>query len=324
MKEPYRLVTFLLLALACGAYGAVQTPPGPGATAATSPPTNSQAIKVDVNLVLVEASVLDARGQAVGDLRREDFHVYENGVEQQIRTFSHEELPLAVALVIDNSSSVEAALNDLRNGALETLGVLKPDDKIALFSFAMQPELVEGLTADRQALAEDLWALSPNGGTDINDALYAAATYLGRTSADRRHAAILVSDNEPSETGTHGVRDVVRAALDSGTPIYSIKVGYMEHSKWFFLTHPETPLHDVEKICQESGGQLIDLRRGILVTTAMKTILTWLKQGYTLGYSPTNLRQDGSYRSLEVRVGARGKSKYTVYARQGYYAPVGK
>jgi len=184
----------------------------------------------------------------------------------------------------------------------------------------MQPELVEGLTKNRQALAEDLWALSPYGGTDINDALYEAADYLGRTARDRRHAAILVSDNEPSEPGSHDVPQIVRAALDSGTPIYSIKVGYMEHSKWFFMSHPETPLHDVEKVCRQSGGQLIDIRRGTSVSIAMKTILTWLKQGYTIGYSPTNLRQDGSYRRLAVRVGSSAKGKYSIFARDGYYA----
>ena len=92
----------------------------------------------------------------------------------------------------------------------------------------------------------------------------------------------------------------------------------------FFLTHSELHLKDVEKICHETGGEMIDTRNGTSVSSAMETILTWLKQGYTLGYSPTNKRRDGTYRSIEVRLANRDESrkhKHTVYARQGYYAP---
>jgi hypothetical protein len=92
----------------------------------------------------------------------------------------------------------------------------------------------------------------------------------------------------------------------------------------FFLTHSESRLKDVEKICQQTGGEMIDTRNGISVSSAMETILTWLKQGYTLGYSPTNKRQDGTYRNIEVRLANRSearKHKHAVYARQGYYAP---
>jgi len=74
----------------------------------------------------------------------------------------------------------------------------------------------------------------------------------------------------------------------------------------------------------QTGGEMIDTRNGISVTSAMETILTWLKQGYTLGYSPTNKRQDGTYRSIEVRLNERGEAhgrKHTIYTRQGYYAP---
>ena len=178
----------------------------------------------------------------------------------------------------------------------------------------------EGLTSDHEALSVDLWALSPYGGTAIDDALYEAALYLGRTARERRRAVILVSDNEPSDEQTRDVPQVVRAAQQSGTPIYSVKVGYLQHSRTFFLTHSEPRLHDVEKICRQTGGEMIDTRNGISVTSAMETILTWLKQGYTLGYSPTNKRLDGTYRTIEVRLNERGEPhthKYTIYARPG-------
>lgn len=291
-------------------------------TAATTP--GAPTFKVDVDLVLVEVGVHDEHGRAVGILKQEDFHIFEDGKEQEIRAFSHEELPLAVALVVDNSSSIMAALHELRSGALDTLALLKPDDKVAIFSFGEKPEMVEGLTSDHEALSVDLWALSPYGGTALNDALYDAALYLGREASQRRRAVILVSDNEPSDEETRDVPQVVRAAQQSGTPIYSVKVGFLQHSRTFFLTHSEARSHDVEKICRQTGGEMIDTRSGVSVSSAMATILTWLKQGYTLGYSPTNKRPDGTYRAIEVRLNERRDShlhKYTIYARPGYYAP---
>ena len=316
---------FLLLA-ACWRLGA-QAPAPPARDNAVVKPSSVPTFKVDVDLVLVEVGVHDEHGRAVGNLKQEDFRVFEDGKEQQIRAFSHEELPLAVALVVDNSSSIVAALEELRAGALDTLALLKRDDQVAIFSFGEKPEMVEGLTSDHEALSVDLWGLSPYGGTDIDGALYEAALYLGRTAPERRRAVILVSDNEPSEEQTSDVPQVVRAAQQSGTPIYSIKVGYLQHSRTFFLSHSEPRLHDVEKICRQTGGEMIDTRTGISVSSAMETILTWLKQGYTLGYSPTNKRPDGSYRTIEVRLNERGEAhghKYTIYARQGYYAPAGQ
>src|SRR5271157_501045 len=245
------------------------------------PASGTPTFKVDVDLALVEVGVHDEHGRAVSNLKQEDFRVFEDGAEQQIRAFSHEELPLAVALVIDNSSSIVAALEELRAGALDTLALLKPDDQVAIFSFGEKPGMVEGLT----------------------------------------------SDNEPSEEQSSDVPQVVRAAQQSGTPIYSIKVGYLQHSRTFFLAHSEPRLHDVEKICRQTGGEMIDTRNGTSVSSAMETILTWLKQGYTLGYSPSNKRPDGTYRTIEVRLNAHGEAhahKYSIYARQGYYAPTGR
>jgi Ca-activated chloride channel family protein len=326
MKAVLAFGGLALLVLAGGSRLCAQSPAPPQERTRPAPPATGVAtFKVDVNLVLVEVGVHDEHGHAVGDLKQENFQVFEDGKEQQIRVFSHEELPLAVALVVDNSSSVAAAIDELRRGVLDTLALLKPRDQMALFSFTETPELEEGLTGNYAALAEDLWSLRPGGGTNINDAVYDAAVYLGGAAGDRRRAIILVSDNEPSEEGSHGLGQVVRAALDSGAPVYSIKVGYLQHTRRFFLTHSEAPLHDVEKICRESGGTVLDLARGISVTGAMKTILAWLQQGYTLGYASTNGRQDGSYRTIQVRVTEHGKplpKNYTLFSKQGYYAPV--
>lgn len=322
-KHPLTLAAVAVLLLSV--HSAAGTTPDPLPGAAPQQPVTAPAIKVEVDLVPVEVSVRDQHGKPIETLTRDDFRVYEDGVPQQIRYFSHAELPLALALVVDSSTSVAAALSDLRQGALETLSLLKPDDQVALFAFTEKPEELEGLTTNRKALTEDLAAITPGGGTNITDALYEAARYLGREAPGRRRAIILVSDNEPSVRGQHDDTQVVRAALDAQTVIYSIKVGYFEHSRWYYLTHPDSALGSVEKVCRETGGAVIDSRIEGSVTSALTTLIAWLKEGYSLAYSSSNRRQDGAYRRIEVRLSDRLKNparKFTVYARQGYYAPL--
>lgn len=327
MQRVMILAAYALFLLAGGSefFPALVAAEAKAGTAAAQQPTATPPIKVEVDLVPVEVSVRDQHGRPLENLGRDDFRVREDGVEQRIRYFSQTELPLALALVVDSSTSVAAALRDLRLGALETLSLLKPDDQVALFSFTEKPEQVRALTTDREALAEDIAAVSPGGGTNITDALYEAALYLGRAAPGRRHAIILVSDNEPSVRGQHDDSQVIRAALDGATVIYSIKVGYFEHSKWYYLTHADPALGSVEKDCRETGGAVLDSRNTGSVTSALATLIAWLKQGYSLAYSSTNPRRDGAYRKIEVALAERFKksrTKYTVFARQGYYAPL--
>ncbi len=330
MKPALAAVALALLVSACcpnlGAQGTAETPSAPASNALSRSQAKGPTFKVQVNLVQVEASVRDEQGRVVDNLTRQDFRLYEDGVEQQIRYFSHDELPLAIALVLDSSTSVAAALQDLREGALDTLSLLKADDEVAVFSFTEKPQLVQGLTTDRSALLEDIAAIAPGGGTNINDALYAASHYLGQQVHGPRHAVILVSDNVASDRGTYDEQHVVRAALDSGTLIYSIKVGFWDHSRLYYLMHPDPYLGWVNRICHETGGEVIDSQTVGSVTAALATIISQLKEGYTLGYISTNQRQDGSFRKIAVRLAAAPRNprrKYTISARRGYYAPAG-
>ncbi len=325
MNQAAKFTGLLLLLLTLSSKLDAQTTASPERGRPASAPSSVPTFKANVDLVQVEVGIHDEHGRAVGNFEKGNFSVFEDGKQQDISFFSHEELPLAVALVVDNSSSIAAALEELRVGALNTLALLKPDDKVAIFSFAARPEMVECLTSNHEALSVDLWALSPYGGTALNDAIYDAAQYLRRSAAGSRRAIILVSDNEPSDEETRSAEETVRAAQQAGTPVYSVKVGFLEgHSRAFFLTHSEARLHDVEKICKQTGGVLIDTHEGTSVTEALETILNWLKQGYTLGYYPSNRNHDGTFRSIEVRLNASRpsrKSRYTLYAKPGYYAP---
>jgi Ca-activated chloride channel family protein len=279
-------------------------------------------LKVDVSLVLVEATVRDNKGRIINDLKPEDFHVLEDGVEQQITYFSRDELPLAVALVVDGSSSISPVLPELHHAAYDTLSQLKPEDQVALYAFATHAERLIDLTTDRKSIAESIMGIGSRGGTNIADALYESIEYLGQEARERRHAVIMVSDNQPTAKGEFNGDDVIRLALETQTIVYSVRMGrdrlegtldepgWIPGARW------------VSKIMLETGGETIDMAAVGSVQKAMAAVITRLKQRYTLGYQSSNLRRDRAFREIDVRLSDRAqnsKHPYTIFARHGYY-----
>jgi Ca-activated chloride channel family protein len=280
-------------------------------------------LKADVDLVLVEATVRDQDGGIVNNLRRESFRVYENGVEQRIGYFSRDELPLAVALVLDCSGSMGPVLKQLHRVAFDTLSSLKPDDQVALFDFAARAEMLVGLTRNRQRITDAIATIRAGGGTVIPDALFEAALYLARAAPDRRHAIILVSDNENTLKGYTDESRVIRQALESEAVIYSIRVEEGLHPHSMYVLLPMFRDVSVPRITHETGGEVIDARSLESIRSAMATAISRLRQRYSLGYYSTNRRHDGAFREIDIRVtggSMDSQQTYKVYARRGYYA----
>jgi Ca-activated chloride channel homolog len=301
---------------------------GDGSLPATASAVSSQKspfrLRADVDLVLVEATVRDQHGGIVDDLTQQNFHIYEDGVEQTISTFSRDELPLAVALVLDCSGSMDPILRQLSHVAVETLSPLKPNDEVALFDFAARADLRVGLTRDRQRIAERIATIRAAGGTVIPDALFEAAGYLASAAPERRHAIILVSDNDNTLKGYADESDVIRQALEAQVVIYSIRVrpGPPSHEMGVIL--PIFRDVSVSRIAQETGGEVISAANIEAIRPAMTTIITRLKRRYTLGYYSTNHRHDGAFREIAVNItenSPNSNRKYTISVRRGYFSP---
>jgi len=319
-----RIVAVLALALAGTQAAPGQLPPAARPSVETFASTggaDKYTLKANVDLVLVEATVRDQEGGIVNGLSRDNFHVYENGVEQQISYFSRNQLPLAVALVLDCSGSMGPVLKQLHRVAFDTLSSLKPDDQVALFDFAARAEMLVGLTRNRQRIADAIATIQAAGGTVIPDALYEAAVYLAHAAPNRRHAVILVSDNENTLKGYCDEKRVIREALESETVIYSIRVEEGQHPHSMYVLLPIFRDFSVPKMTHETGGEVIDARKIESIRSAMATAIARLKQRYSLGYYSTDRRHDGAFRPIEIRITDDSSGgKYTVYARRGYYA----
>src|SRR6202795_1974889 len=169
-------------------------------------------IRVGVNLVLLDATVKTKAGQIMADLKKENFEVREDGVEQKLEVFSRDELPLEVALVLDLSDSIGPFLGPLRDAANTALAALKPEDEVALFTFSTEAELRVPFTKDKSKRAQDINALKVGGATNINDGIFVAAKYLLGAPPKGRRVIILIRDDVGTDAGGQGNHDILTGA----------------------------------------------------------------------------------------------------------------
>jgi Ca-activated chloride channel family protein len=305
-----------------------QPPPASGQPAAAAGDIHQASpggfnLSVNVKMVLVDTVVRDRAGRIIDNLKREDFRLYEDGVEQQIQSYSRDQLPLAVALVVDHSGSVSPYIDELRRIANRALQQLKPGDKVALFSFARSVERVVDLTTDRQRIADGLTRIRAGGGTDIIDAIFDATTYLAKVAPDYRRAIILVSDNQGTVQPQVSEGETIRMAMETETVVYSLKTSGEATPLGMRLPSLLSGMGSVRKVAQETGGEVIDVGGVGMLDAALSTVISRLRLRYALGYYPTSQAQGGAFHTIEVRLiehfGKPG-SDYTVQARRGYYA----
>jgi Ca-activated chloride channel homolog len=165
-------------------------------------PSAQSAMRVSVNLVMVDATVKSKDGQIIGDLKKDDFEVLEDGVVQKLEVFSRDELPLNVAIVLDLSDSMGPYLGPLRDTMTSALSALKPEDQVSLFTFSTTAQLRVFLTDDKTRIARYISTSPAGGATNINDGIFVAAKYLFNAQPNGRRVIILISDDVATNQAT--------------------------------------------------------------------------------------------------------------------------
>ncbi len=278
-------------------------------------------LSVKVKMVVVDALVRDRSGHAIENIRAVDFRVYEDGVLQEIATLSRDELPLAVALVVDRSGSVGPYIAELRKIASQTLEQLKQQDEVCLFSFAADVQRMEDLTTDRKRIARALDRIHAGGSTNIMDALHDAVSYLSAVAPDRRHAIILVSDNQQTANPRASERETITKMLETDTVVYSLKT--QGSALQIGMQLPSVIFGDsVKKVAQETGGEVIQVTQVASMNAALAGVISRLRTRYSIGYYPSGGSQSGSFHEITVRLdekyGNPGRD-YFIQAKRGYY-----
>lgn len=267
-------------------------------------------IKVDASIVVVNASVTDASGKAVGGLKERQFTILEDGVEQKIASFGAESTPFAAVILLDTSGSMEERVSLARSAAIEFLYGLRIDDVAEIYNFDSKVRQVQEFSNQRD-LRDAFYDLKANGMTVLNDAIYQAAQDLSNRPEKRR--AILVLSDGADTSSRHGSDKALKAALAVGATIYTVDMSPVDKGP---MRNPgEAALRN---FAEKTGGRFVSTPGGVAMRDAFKRICQELGEQYTLTYEPGNQRKDGKFRSIEVRIARPG---LTIRTRKGYNAP---
>ncbi|MBS1875990.1 MAG: VWA domain-containing protein [Acidobacteria bacterium] len=271
-------------------------------------------ISVDVDLVVLHATVTDNRGSFVPGLGKSDFRVLEDGRPQTIGFLDYGDQPVAVGLVVDNSGSMRRKRDDVVAAALVFARSSNPNDEVFVVNFNEKTSL--GLPARQlfSASADDLTlalkGVPARGRTALYDAILAGFDGLARSKLEKK-ALIVVSDGADNASRA-GLDDVLRRAGLSNVMVYTI--GLFDE-----FGNDRNP-GVLRKIARATGGEAFMPERTDAVVRICRRIAHDIRSQYTIGYSPVDRRLDGSYRSIVVTArGSRG-GPLAVRARAGYLA----
>jgi len=273
-------------------------------------------IRVNVDVVVLHASARNHKGVLVSGLGKEAFRVYENGVLQQIKSFSHDDIPVTVGLVVDNSGSMRLKQAEVITATLAFVRSSHPADQMFIVSFnenvsfALPPDAP--FTDQPERLQAALSKMRPNGKTALYDAVGAALQLLKRGNRDKR-VLIVVSDGADNASQLQ-LEQALTLASRSDAIIYTIGI--------FEEDDPDRNPGVLKRFAEATGGEAFLPQSVKQVVPAFERIAQDIRNQYTLTYSPANRSQDGTYRAIEVNAWAAGRGRITVRARAGYYAPL--
>jgi Ca-activated chloride channel homolog len=295
---------------------------GVPASSRAQSPDQGGPIRVNVNLVLVDATVKNKDGQIMSDLKKENFEVREDGALQKLDVFSRDEMQLHVALVLDLSDSIEPFLAPLRDAATVALSALKPDDEVALFTFATEAELRLPLTKDKRKIADEINKFEARGATNINDGIFVASEYLLKNAPSGRRVIILISDDVGTDAGGQGTRDIVTEAIAADAVLYNLKVPGYNPPSTIMAASMIPGLVNIRKVMDATGGELFDVHDVANLDEVFSALIQRIKTRYTLGYYTNASGAEGKPHKLDVRLassfGKKGK-EYTILAKNSYY-----
>ncbi len=295
-------------------------PAQPSAPATSAPeqssPKSEQGVFVfrkDVDEVLLHATVIDDRQHIVTDLGRDAFTVFEDGKPQSILSFHHEDIPVAMGIVIDNSGSMREKRAKVNQAALNLVRSSNPKDEVFIVNFNDEYYLDQDFTNDLLKLKDALEKIDARGGTALYDAVVASADHLKKNARLEKKVLFVVTDGEDnasSENLEHAVKDLQE---ENSPSVYAIGILGEEE-------HPKRAKRALETIAQRTGGIAFFPKTLDEVDAISRTIAGDIRSQYAIGYKPTNSRANGGFRMVKVEAKAKGHGKLMVRTKSGYYA----
>jgi VWFA-related protein len=320
------LSALFFLALGTGAQDTTSPAPGTsappsGQDARSSVPAGQQpetsdsgvfVFKKEVEEVVVHATVVDEKQRLVTNLDRDAFTVFEDGKQQNITSFRHEDIPVSMGIVVDNSGSMRTSRQRVNQAALNLVTSSNQQDEVFVVNFNDEYYLDQPFTNKIGLLKQALERYETRGGTALYDAVVASADELRRHARLQKRVLFVVTDGEDTASRESLEQAVRRLQEENGPTVYAI--GLLGEEK---LRRARRAL---QTIAERTGGICFLPKSLGEVDEISSKVAHDIRNQYTIGYKPSNPKSTGGYRTIRVEARARDYGKLTVRTRSGYYA----
>jgi len=297
-------------------------------------PADEQTVKLRSDLVLVDVLPVQKKtGRVIGDLKRDDFTIIEDGVEQTISHFSKDKLPVSIVLLVDRAGCVNAFSEQIRAATIKAVSHLKPDDEVAIMTFSNKVALVQPFTRDRQAIADKIMAVESQHHSEqhyFNAGIYEASEYMKKAAnpSGRRAIIVLTSLEASIDFSKISEKEALLSVLESGAVVSGILVqslgGRIEQG---IRGKPTSLLRrlglrsgSLKMFVAETGGELTGAPPDKIDAT-FNRLVDNISASYSLAYAPTNTARDSKRRRIRVNLSPeieKREGKISVLARRSY------
>ena len=291
-----------------------QTPPRLDATQGQEPGVEPGGFVFhsEVQEVVLHATVIDDKQRIITDLDQNAFTVFEDGKPQVIKSFRHEDIPISLGIVIDNSGSMREKRAKVVKAAINLVRASNPNDEVFVVNFSDEYFLDQPFTNKINLLQTALEKYETRGGTALYDAVVASAEELKKHGKLQKKILFVVTDGEDDASRESLEQAVRRLQEENGPTVYAIGLLGEERQR--------RAKRALETIAERTGGIAFFPRTLDEVDAISSTVARDIRNQYTIGYKPTTPRSVGGYRTIRVDARAPGHGKLTVRTRSGYYA----
>ncbi len=295
----------------------VRSPDAPGPAVAGNEvrkESGGYILRQDVEEVVLNATVLDGN-RLVQDLKKEDFTIFEDGVKQTVISFQHTDLPVSIALVVDNSGSMSKKRPAVNKSTLDLIQASNPQDEAFVVNFSDEAFIDQEFTSNVNKLRDGLSHIESRGGTALYDAVVASADKLANDAKRPKQVLVLITDGEDNASTLNLEQTIRRVQQLSGPVIYAVGLLFGDEMSHSEVRHARRAL---EMLSTETGGIAYFPKSMEQVDQIAAEVARDIRSQYTLGYHSTKPTTDTSFRRVQVTAEQKG-TKLNVRTRTGYF-----
>lgn len=271
----------------------------------------------DVDEVVLNATVLDEGNHLVNDLKQDDFHVFEDGVAQTIASFQHQDIPVSMGILVDNSGSMRDKRAAVNAAALDLVKASNPEDEAFIVNFSDEAFIDQDFTSDLKKLRDGLAHIDSKGGTALYDAVVASADQMAKGAKRPKQVLLIVTDGEDNASSLNLEQTIRRVQDLQGPVVYSIGLLFGEDGGGG--REGRRAKRALQMLSNETGGIAYFPHSLAEVDQICAEVAHDIRNQYTIGYHSTKPASDGGYRMVKVQAHGAGHGKLTVRTRSGYY-----